>query len=408
MERMESFQELDADAVSDYARRFAESEQLQHAEEEDDWVDLRSMAAGGSGDESSRDDMYMANASPRTDTSEDFLEEDAQRMQTGNEDQHMEGRDGHSRQRQGEGDMDVGAHQDKKGLPTAGSASDSALPLSPEEQAAQKGRMEHGCSHYRRRCRLRAPCCNEVFTCRHCHNEAKNAGEEDPKLRHDLPRHEVTSVVCMLCNMEQPVSQRCRSCGVTFGEYFCDKCRFFDDDISKEQFHCNDCGICRIGGRDKFFHCATCECCYAMSLQDKHKCVEKSMHHNCPVCFEYLFDSVHSTSVMVCGHTAHHACLEEMRQHGQYNCPICSKSLYDMAPVWAQLDAEVEATPMPPEYRDKLVWILCNDCGGINEVRFHLVAQKCPVIDCGSYNTRQTRASGNAATAAAAGPSHTG
>ena len=29
------------------------------------------------------------------------------------------------------------------------------------------------CSHYRRRCKIRAPCCDEVFDCRHCHNEAK-------------------------------------------------------------------------------------------------------------------------------------------------------------------------------------------------------------------------------------------
>jgi hypothetical protein len=29
------------------------------------------------------------------------------------------------------------------------------------------------CQHYRRRCRIRAPCCNEIFDCRHCHNEAK-------------------------------------------------------------------------------------------------------------------------------------------------------------------------------------------------------------------------------------------
>lgn len=28
------------------------------------------------------------------------------------------------------------------------------------------------CQHYRRRCRIRAPCCNEVYDCRHCHNEA--------------------------------------------------------------------------------------------------------------------------------------------------------------------------------------------------------------------------------------------
>lgn len=29
------------------------------------------------------------------------------------------------------------------------------------------------CTHYRRRCKIRAPCCNEIFDCRHCHNEAK-------------------------------------------------------------------------------------------------------------------------------------------------------------------------------------------------------------------------------------------
>jgi hypothetical protein len=28
------------------------------------------------------------------------------------------------------------------------------------------------CKHYRRRCRIRAPCCNDVFHCRHCHNES--------------------------------------------------------------------------------------------------------------------------------------------------------------------------------------------------------------------------------------------
>ncbi len=30
---------------------------------------------------------------------------------------------------------------------------------------------------------------------------------------------------------------------------------FADDDTTKEQFHCDDCGICRVGGRSKFFHC---------------------------------------------------------------------------------------------------------------------------------------------------------
>jgi hypothetical protein len=28
------------------------------------------------------------------------------------------------------------------------------------------------CEHYRRRCKIVAPCCKEVFPCRHCHNDA--------------------------------------------------------------------------------------------------------------------------------------------------------------------------------------------------------------------------------------------
>ena len=28
------------------------------------------------------------------------------------------------------------------------------------------------CKHYRRRCKIRAPCCNEIFSFRHCHNKA--------------------------------------------------------------------------------------------------------------------------------------------------------------------------------------------------------------------------------------------
>lgn len=34
-------------------------------------------------------------------------------------------------------------------------------------------RGEMGCKHYRRRCKLIAPCCGEAFWCRHCHNERK-------------------------------------------------------------------------------------------------------------------------------------------------------------------------------------------------------------------------------------------
>lgn len=256
-------------------------------------------------------------------------------------------------------------------------------------QILDKGLMEYGCLHYRRRCRIRAPCCNEVFDCRHCHNEAKNNINVDQKHRHDMPRHEVKQVICLLCGTEQEVQQVCINCGVCMGKYFCETCKLFDDDTSKKQYHCDGCGICRIGGPENFFHCYKCGCCYSNLLKNSHPCVEGAMHHDCPVCFEFLFESRYDVTVLPCGHTIHESCLKEMRDHYQYACPLCSKSVCDMSKVWEKFDMEIAATPMPEPYLNKMVWILCNDCGKSSEVQFHVVAQKC--MNCKSYNTRQTR-----------------
>ncbi|GFY88853.1 CHY-type/CTCHY-type/RING-type zinc finger protein [Actinidia rufa] len=130
-------------------------------------------------------------------------------------------------------------------------------------------------------------------------------------------------------------------------------------------------------------------CCHSVLLKNSHPCVEGAMHHDCPVCFEYLFESRNDVTVMPCGHTIHQSCLKEMQEHCQYACPLCSKSVCDMSKVWEIFDMEIAATPMPEPYQNKMIWILCNDCGTTSEVQFHVVAQKCP--DCKSYNTRQTR-----------------
>lgn len=274
-----------------------------------------------------------------------------------------------------------------------------------QQQARESfGRMKYGCSHYRRRCRIRAPCCREVFDCRHCHNEAKSHEELPKKKRkeakscerllkkcHDLPLQGVESVICSICTTEQEVHQKCVNCGVKMGEYFCGKCRFFDDDTTKGQFHCDDCGICRAGGRDKFFHCQRCGCCLNISLQNGHPCVEKTMHQNCPVCIEYLFDSRKQIEVLKCGHTMHLECFEEMRKHAQFFCPICSKSTSDMTRIWERMDQEIAETPMPVGYRNQMVWILCNDCGANGKALFHVIGHKCGT--CESYNTRQIRES---------------
>lgn len=263
------------------------------------------------------------------------------------------------------------------------------------ESASSSGEMQHGCQHYRRRCKLVAPCCGEIFWCRHCHNEAKSQNEMDPKKRHDLERKKVKELVCALCDKRQPVSQQCQQCQVTFGVYTCMECVFFDDNTEKKQFHCDDCGICRVGGREKYFHCKTCGCCYDKKLLGKHVCIENSMKQNCPVCFDFLFDSVHSTAVLNCGHTIHEACLWSMRQNHQMSCPICMKSYEDMEPYWQHLDAEIALTPMPQDYSNWRVDILCNDCNKPSRVQFHILGLKC--CHCRSYNTRRIRLEENQA-----------
>lgn len=278
----------------------------------------------------------------------------------------------------------------------------------------QRGLGEYGCAHYRRRVKFVAPCCGLICWCRHCHDEEKNRDEpvrvqlsecgalkrailnalclmQDLKKRHEIVRKDITHVVCALCDTKQPVGHYCTSCGVSFGQYSCTVCPFYDDNIEKEPFHCDECGICRVGGRANFFHCATCGGCYATSLKGKHVCVERALHQNCPVCFEYQFESVEPNTVLKCGHTIHAHCLEELERSTANICPccpICKKSLGDYSSYWAALDREIENNPVPEEYAGWEADIMCNDCSTKStQVPFHLIGLKCS--SCGSYNTQR-------------------
>ncbi|KAJ6723483.1 ZINC FINGER (C3HC4-TYPE RING FINGER) FAMILY PROTEIN [Salix koriyanagi] len=210
------------------------------------------------------------------------------------------------------------------------------------QQDTAKLPHQYGCEHYRRRCKIRAPCCNQIFSCRHCHNEATSS-LSNPKDRHEIVRHDIKQVICSVCNTEQEVAQVCNKCGVKMGEYFCDICKFYDDDTSKQHFHCDGCGICRLGGREKFFHCEKCGSCYVIEMRGNHSCVENSMKDYCPICYEYLFDSVKQATVMKCGHTMHMDCFREMAKQQQYRCPLCSKTVIDTADYWKLLDEEYSA-----------------------------------------------------------------
>lgn len=105
-----------------------------------------------------------------------------------------------------------------------------------------------GCAHYRRNIKLQCSACHKWYTCRFCHDAVED---------HMLNRRETKNMLCMLCGCAQPASEECALCSERGAWYYCDVCKLWDDDPQKSIYHCNDCGICRVGqglGKD-FFHC---------------------------------------------------------------------------------------------------------------------------------------------------------
>mmetsp|Transcript_52863 Transcript_52863/g.141239 ORF Transcript_52863/g.141239 Transcript_52863/m.141239 type:complete len:261 (+) Transcript_52863:52-834(+) len=243
----------------------------------------------------------------------------------------------------------------------------------------------YGCRHYRRRCKIVAPCCGELFWCRHCHNEGAQ--------NHEINRKQIQTIMCQSCFAEQEPSGSCFSCGQVFGAYYCSSCNFWDDEgLKKQVFHCEKCGICRRGGQENFFHCDKCGSCYPNEIRAGHTCVESSMHQNCPVCLRNLFQSTTQVTILQCGHTIHEECLRELQTSfvglQSLRCPICSVSLYRFDDLWAEMDRELAETPMPLEYQHVKIPIICNDCRQCATVPFHVIGHKCP--SCRSYNTRRS------------------
>lgn len=239
-----------------------------------------------------------------------------------------------------------------------------------------------GCEHYKRNCKLLAACCKKLFACRFCHDEVSD---------HSMDRKMTTEMMCMRCLKIQAVGPICAtpSCnGFLMSKYYCNICKFFDDE--RTVYHCPFCNLCRLGsglGID-FFHCMKCNCCLGMKLVD-HKCREKGLESNCPICCDFLFTSSAAVRALPCGHFMHSACFQAYTC-SHYTCPICSKSLGDMAVYFGMLDALLAAEGLPEEYRDRCQDILCNDCEKKGNSRFHWMYHKCGF--CGSYNTRVIKA----------------
>ncbi|RKP21640.1 zf-CHY-domain-containing protein [Rozella allomycis CSF55] len=233
---------------------------------------------------------------------------------------------------------------------------------------------EMGCKHYRRGNKIFAKCCGKWYVCRFCHNENET---------HEINRHKIEKMLCMKCNEVQDCAKECQNCGEVLGKYYCDICHFWDNDESKSIYHCHLCGICRIGkGLDiDFYHCMRCDACISIDQKNSHKCIEKRLQTDCPICFEDLF---HSTR-QKCGHPIHNYCFEEYRQTN-YVCPVCLKSVDDMSAFNAHLDEVLSQEVMPEQYKDVQAEISCNDCEKKSCTKYHFIYHKCQ--ECGSYNTK--------------------
>jgi len=236
-----------------------------------------------------------------------------------------------------------------------------------------------GCQHYKRKCKLVAPCCDKIYSCRFCH--------DDDVVGHTIDRRKVVEVVCGRCSRRQEVGPRCsqEDCDTVFGEaHFCGTCKLFDD-VDKGQYHCDGCGICRVGGRDNFHHCDTCGLC--LPRDKPHKCIQDTSHNNCPVCMEDIHTSRDAAHIPPCSHLLHQKCYSAMLKQGLYACATCGLAMQDMSRVWMDIDREVAQTPMPREYAELYRVILCRDCNKKSTVLFHIVGMKCGQEGCGSYNT---------------------
>ncbi|KAH9605249.1 hypothetical protein KSS87_002437, partial [Heliosperma pusillum] len=201
-----------------------------------------------------------------------------------------------------------------------------------------------GCEHYKRNCKLQAACCDKLFTCRFCHDKVSD---------HSMDRKVTSDMMCMQCCKIQPIGQVCTtpSCnGLPMSKYYCGICKFFDDERYSETWSSDLknnvlSGLSRTienqiyvavvyirkGLGEDSFHCMTCNCCLSVKLVD-HKCREKELETNCPICCDFLSTSSASVRALPCGHFMHSACFQV---------------------YFGMLDALLASEQLPEEYRDR-------------------------------------------------------
>lgn len=260
-------------------------------------------------------------------------------------------------------------------------------PLAPDEEDSEYRVL--GCDHYKRNVKSQCVTCSRWYTCRFCHDAAES---------HVMAAKDTKNMLCMFCGTAQRAGEVCIECSEPAAMYHCSICKLWNNDPDRSVYHCPDCGICRVGmglGKD-YFHCKTCNACLSISLENDHRCIERLLDCDCPICGEYMFNSPRGICHMKCGHTLHKDCWSEHIKHA-YKCPICSKSIVNMETQFRRLDLAIEAQPMPEKFQDTRAVVTCNDCSAKTTVKYHWLGLKCAV--CQSYNTSQLQILGSEADA---------
>ena len=182
------------------------------------------------------------------------------------------------------------------------------------------------------------------------------------------------------------IRNKCISCSIQFGQYHCDICNLWMLD-AESPYHCEDCGFCRVGGRDNFRHCNDCGMCIDALLFNDHNCKSGKYMSNCPICQEDLFSSRFASHEMPCGHAIHWHCFTELTSYDT-RCPVCKKTVESperMEATWNAIAVGIALQPVPPEMA-RMVNILCSDCEASNyNQRWHFLGVRCQ--NCYSFNT---------------------
>ncbi|GBG34342.1 Zinc finger protein BRUTUS [Hondaea fermentalgiana] len=265
-----------------------------------------------------------------------------------------------------------------------------------QQQQQQQQQPSLGCKHYRRSCKLVMPCCNRLFTCRLCHDEAiteESIKNGNAVQWHQANRYEIKQMWCMRCATLQPAAASCAVCKISMASYTCNICNLYDDAQHRDIYHCPYCNVCRLGkglGKD-LVHCMKCNACISTKLKN-HVCRERTLEDDCSICQTSLFDATEPLQLLDCGHFMHRKCYNDYVKTN-IRCPTCRKCVRDMSMVWEKYDRFWEQVLADSAaHTPAKINLRCLQCGAqYDSTR----ASTSPMLvnlpdkcrQCGSYNT---------------------